>query len=140
MSAVDKAIEILGMTRDGEDLAPQDLKLVELTVNNWCNEPGMRAFETLHSRVTTGTYTKPWHCEEEHVTKDHQGYVYWKGIEVEHFTFHHAEEEHAATRCLARRCQFLEAHGVEVSCKNVVWSFSEICHMHGTTAEEVDHG
>jgi len=38
------AIEILKATNDGDNLAPVDLKLVELAVNRYLNEAGEVAF------------------------------------------------------------------------------------------------
>jgi hypothetical protein len=51
-----KAIEILQRTHDGDDLAPQHLKLIELAVNDVLTESGQVAFEQLHTQVTGGTY------------------------------------------------------------------------------------
>lgn len=47
LTVADKAIEILRQTRDGDTLEPRDLKLVEMAVNDFLNEDGKQAFETL---------------------------------------------------------------------------------------------
>src|SRR5712692_2689481 len=52
MTNCEKAIEILHRTHDGDDLAPQHLKLVELAVNEVLTESGQVAFEQLHTQVT----------------------------------------------------------------------------------------
>ena len=49
MTNCEKAIEILQRTHDGDDLAPQHLKLVELAVNDMVTEVGQAAFEQLYT-------------------------------------------------------------------------------------------
>jgi hypothetical protein len=61
MTNCEKAIEILQRTHDGDDLAPQHLKLVELAVNDMVTEVGMAAFEQLYTQTTGGTYVQPWY-------------------------------------------------------------------------------
>ncbi len=60
-----------------------------------------------------------------HLTQDGEGYVYWKGAHVEHYSFRHEDHEREITEAheLARRCEFLEALGVPVTCGTAVWSF-----------------
>lgn len=80
------ACEILRATHDGDDLAPPDLKIVELAVNGFLNERGKALFLELHRNATKPEgYTQPWFLGIEHLTRDHQRYVYWKGVRVEHF-------------------------------------------------------
>ncbi len=50
MTNCEKAIEILQRTHDGDDLAPQHLKLVELAVNDMVTDVGQAAFEQLYSK------------------------------------------------------------------------------------------
>ena len=94
---IEQAIEILRDSRDGEDLDPPHLSLVEAAVNNNLTERGIEAFHQLHAEVTSGKYVKPWLCGVEHVTRDLQGYIYWKGNRIEHFTFSAMD----AVRCKA---------------------------------------
>lgn len=109
----DKAIFILGRTNDGDDLAPKDLRLLEMAVNNHLNDRGVAAFEEIYDRVLTGQYHQPWFHGQEHLTKDHQGYVYWKGSQVEHFSYHNADDERAAAIELAMQCRELDRLGVK---------------------------
>lgn len=113
----DKAIEILRQTRDGDTLEPRDLKLVEMAVNNFLNEEGKRAFETLFSSVVSGAYasTPHWFHGIEHMTRDHQGYVYWKGKHIEHYSHSDPSESRRDALELADRCRALEAKGFPVS-------------------------
>jgi len=52
------ALEIIIATNDGDDLAPQHLKLVEMAVNGFLNDKGQQAFEDLLANVRSG-YTPP---------------------------------------------------------------------------------
>jgi hypothetical protein len=115
-SLIDQSIEILRDSRDGEDLEPAHLSLVEAAANNLLTERGVQAFQQLHAEVTSGKYTKPWLCGVEHVTRDHQGYVYWKGNRIEHFTFSamDAPQLKATTQRLAEKCRRIEELGLPV--------------------------
>ena len=66
MPAIDDALEILRATRDGEDLAPEHLKLVEIAVNGWLSEAGEIAFAELLANVRGG-YVRPWLHGVEHL-------------------------------------------------------------------------
>ena len=81
----DVAIDILRATKDGNDLSPPDLYLVECAANNVLNEKGEAAFADLHRRIAEGTYRPQWLQGVEHLTRSHGGYVYWKGQEIEHW-------------------------------------------------------
>lgn len=128
MSAVtDEAIEILQATNDGDDLAPEDLKLLELGVNGFLNEAGDVAFGALVAKVREG-YQRPWFHGIEHLTLDHVGYVYWKGQQVEHYTigtFAYTDRGVLAAKEVARRCRALERAGEAVSTRSVIWDWSE---------------
>ncbi|HEV2327636.1 MAG TPA: hypothetical protein VGY56_02480 [Verrucomicrobiae bacterium] len=117
MNYCDKSIVILCRTNDGNNLAPIHLKLVELAVNGWLSEQGEVAFEELYQSVLKG-YTKPWHCGVEHVTKDHEGYIYWKGVRIEHFSFHSYDDVRKATEALGAACRHLEATNQSISFSN----------------------
>lgn len=115
-SLIEQSIEILRDSRDGEDLDPAHLSLVEAAVNNNLTERGVEAFRQLHAEVTSGKYIKPWLCGVEHVTRDLQGYIYWKGNRIEHFTFSAMDAAHlkAITQRLVERCRHIEALGLPV--------------------------
>ena len=88
----DMIIEILEKTNDGNDLSPLHLKLVELTANDFLSEAGEIALYELYANVKKG-YVKPWFLGVEHMTQDHEGFVYWKGIQVEHYS--HMDDKQA---------------------------------------------
>jgi hypothetical protein len=115
-SLIEQSIEILRDSRDGEDLDPAHLSLVEAAVNNNLTERGVQVFHQLHAEVTSRKYIKPWLCGVEHVTRDLQGYVYWKKNRIEHFTFSAMDAVHlkAITKRLAEKCRHIEALGLPV--------------------------
>ena len=122
----DLACEILEKTDDGDDLDPRDLKLVESAVNGFLTEAGYQAFKELHQNVLKG-YTKPWFADIEHMTRDHVGYIYWKGHQVEHYDspWAYTKEGKEAAEELARRCRILEAEGQELNSNTTIWRWPE---------------
>lgn len=125
-SLTDHAIEILQKTNDGEDLDPKHLKIVEYAVNGLLNQTGLHLFYDLLENVRGG-YVRPWFHGVEHVTRNHQGYVLWKGVAIEHYSGAYAHSDEAAEniRELARRCAILEGKGVTPDTNSVVWRWSE---------------
>ena len=112
----DQAIEIIAATRDGEDLDPQHLKLVELAVNGFLNETGKAAFQELLANVHSG-YVKPWFHGTLHITRNHQGYIFYKTHFIEHFDADYAMSDRAKayTQQLASACQILEGKRITPS-------------------------
>jgi hypothetical protein len=125
-SPPDAAIDILRLTRDGEDLDPKHLKLVELAVNGMLNETGLHLFRELHAQVQKG-YVKPWFHGVENITRNHEGYILWRGKPIEHFSCKYAVSDEAATyvKELARRCAILESHGITPDTTHVVWRWND---------------
>jgi hypothetical protein len=121
------AIEIIRATHDGDRLSPPHLKLVESAVNGFLNEAGDVAFCELYALATSpGGYVAPWYHGIEHMIQDHEGYVYWKGRQVEHYSFREYDKAEIAAQELARRCRILESRGVEVNTTNAIWKWEEI--------------
>jgi len=123
-STCDKACEILHKTRDGEDLDPQHLKLLEMAVNGFLNDEGKAAFEELYTKVQAG-YQKPWFHGIEHLTRDHVGYVLWKGKRVEHYDspWAYSAKAKKSAEEVARRCRILESRGEIPTTHNVIWTW-----------------
>ncbi|MBI1384741.1 MAG: hypothetical protein GC150_07520 [Rhizobiales bacterium] len=121
------ALFVLRETRDGDDLAPEHLALVQRIVNGPVDERAEVAFQALVAAVRTG-YTRPAFHGITHLTIDHEGYVYWKGEEVEHFEPGWARSTEAAVEAteVARCCRILEARGVPVNTTSVIWRWEEI--------------
>jgi len=122
----DKACEILRRTRDGEDLSPEHLWMVQEMVNGRLNELGEQEFEKLYQLALQG-YKKPWFHGIENLTIDHAGYVFWKGKVVEHYNspWKWSAEAKAAAEDLARRCRHLESLGVEPTTTSAVWEWEK---------------
>jgi hypothetical protein len=151
-SLIEQSIEILDRSRDGNDLEPFHLSLVQAAVNNHLTARGVEAFHQLYDSVTSGQYAKPWLAGVEHVTRDHQGYIYWKGSRVEHFTFSVMEEDQLkhTTQRLAERCRHIEALGLPVCGHSYFndWlqempldfpqAYKELLHFTGTPYEHED--
>jgi hypothetical protein len=107
-------LEIIQATNDGDDLDPAHLKLVELAVNGQLNEAGKTAFAELLTNVRSG-YVKPFLHGAEHITRDHDGTIYWKGKHrIEHFSsaYVHTDAAKDYVRQLAEACTALEAKGI----------------------------
>lgn len=124
---MNKALEILQNSDDGNKLDPGDLKLVEAAVNGWLSEAGEAAFYDLHQRVMSNTYVKPWLQGIEHLTRDHQGYVYWKGQEIDHWCgdLPYSERGKREAQMLRDRCLILEAAGKVIDTYSVIWNWPE---------------
>jgi hypothetical protein len=151
-SLIEQSIEILDRSRDGNDLEPFHLSLVQAAVNNHLTARGVDAFHQLYDSVTSGQYAKPWLAGVEHVTRDHQGYIYWKGSRIEHFTFSVMEEDQLkhTTQRLAERCRHIEALGLPVCGHSYFndWlqempldfpqAYKELLHFTGTPYEHED--
>lgn len=124
----DMACEILRKTNDGDDLDPMHLWLVQEAVNDHLNEKGEALFQELHTQVTGGNYKKPWVHGVEHLTRDHKGYIYWKGHQVDHYSFYGKgayEREKAAAEELGRRCRILESKGVIPTTATAIWNWDK---------------
>ncbi len=121
----DKACEILRATTDGNDLDPNDLYLLQEAVNDNLTEYGWQAFDELCGKVREG-YIKPYLHGIEHLTIDHEGFVYWKGQHVEHYNQPWAYSKEGKTEALevARRCKILEAEGKPISTTSIIWTWN----------------
>jgi len=120
----EKACAILQKTNDGDDLDPRDLKLLEMAVNEFLNEEGKKAFEELYTNVQAG-YKKPWLHGIEHLTRNHVGYVLWKGKIVEHYDspWAYSTKAKKSAEEVARRCRILESRGEIPTTHNVIWTW-----------------
>jgi len=120
----DICIEILQKTNDGDKLSPPHLRLVEIAVNNGLSESGEIALNKLHQNVLRG-YKPDWFHGIEHLTIDHEGYVYWKNIQVEHYTpsWAYSAEARVSAIELVDRCRIVEKRGDKPTTCSVIWNF-----------------
>lgn len=130
MKNIDKALFILSNTNDGDDLTPEHLKLVEGAVNGNLTMLGFELFLELYQNFQNG-YKKPWFHGIENLTIDHEGYVYWKGQHVEHYTLSWAFSDKAKQQAkeLADRCLHLEKHNVPVSIRTAIWTWENYANL-----------
>ncbi len=117
----EKAIAIISLTHDGNDLSPEHLHLTECAVNGFLSDEGWRVFESIYEEVINGRYRQPWLQGIEHLTVDHEGYIYFKGHRVEHYDRPYALDNREDLEDLAARCQHLEQLGVELNVTNAIW-------------------
>ena len=129
----EKACAILKKTKDGDLLEPQDLKLTEYAVNGFLNEERREIFEKLYQRVVIDeNYIRPYLHGIENMSRDHEGYIYYKNMYVEHYDRDYMYSEAAKNELteLKRRCEFLERKGIEVSNSNVIWGWDKYADEH----------
>lgn len=69
----------------------------------------------------------PWFQNIEHITRDAEGQILWKGHVIEHFDLAQAENTRSReyVRELARRCVILEQHNVIPSVLTVICTWQE---------------
>jgi hypothetical protein len=120
------AIDILTRTSDGDDLAPTRSEVARKRRQRTPHRKGKIAFADLNKRVVNG-YVRLWFRGVEHVTIDHEGYIYWRGNHVEHYCIRlmTAERQQSETEGLARRCLIVEGRGLAVSSTNLIWHWIE---------------
>jgi hypothetical protein len=129
-SLIDRAIAILRHTRDGNDLSPSDLGLVELMVNASAfgvSEEAEAVFESLYQRVIDGRYdaSSQYLHGVEHLTRDHQGYILWRGRRIEHYSYRNRDDERIAAEKLGARCRSLEARDIPVTGRSAIMPIYE---------------
>lgn len=120
MTLIEKALEIIQKTNDGNNLSPSDLHITECAVNGFLTEEGEKYFFNLYTKVQDGIYKAPFFHGVENITIDHEWYVYWKGIQVEHFSLDCmttvTQKKYAEDVSLT--CQWLEQSGKLVNSMN----------------------
>ncbi len=123
-STTEKVIAILQRTSDGNRLSPEDLNLTQQAINDGLTERGLTVFEDLYQRVNEGRYERPWLYGIEHLTREHGGYIKWRGKTVEHYSFRDSEAEREAAEKLAANCRALEAKGFPVNWNTMAPGFT----------------
>lgn len=120
--------EILQLSNDGEDLSPTHLKLIENSVNFGLNEQGKIVLDGVLKALKDGTYKAPWLLGVKGMTQDHEGYIYYHGAHVEHYTnryFKNEAEIKEKLEELKKRCETLKKNGLQVSCGNAIWLWNK---------------
>lgn len=122
----DQSIEILQATNDGNKLAPRHLYLLQEGINGNLSEEGVEALLQLHKEVCIDkTYDplKVYYFGVEHMTRDHTGYIYFKGHHIDHFSYGRGrgEEEKAALVRAQKICLLLEKKGHPIDSSTYCW-------------------
>lgn len=120
---------MLRNTSDGDDLDRSELAMVEAVTNygySALTAKGLQRWKQLVDAVAAGTYVRPWLHQQEHLSRDNQGYVYWRGARIEHYSFRHRSEERAAAESLAQCCRLIERRGATVTSALVSAVWDEI--------------
>jgi len=106
------AILILQKTRDGDALTPGHLQLVECVVSSGLSgltDRGTQEWNRLIGLVHgPAGYSRDWLHDVENLTMDSQGWVYWRGQKVDHYSHNDLEERHRAAARLGILCRHLE--------------------------------
>jgi hypothetical protein len=125
-SSCEKAIAIIHNTQDGDLLSPSHLKLTEMAVNGLLNDRGVEAFNKLYEEVISGEYKQPFFHDVEYMTQNHEGYILFKGKEVEHYSIPWAYSADAKNSLikLQMQCLFLESKGITPSPSSCVWHWN----------------
>ena len=116
--------DILQLSNDGDDLAPEHLKLIEISANHGLNKRGEQELQDIYNNLKEGKYKAPWFMGVSGMTQDHEGYIYYHGKHVEHYTnsaFENAEAIKKDLIELKNRCELLIKNNVEVTAGNTVW-------------------
>jgi hypothetical protein len=126
-----EAVDILRATDDGDELDGADLALLQDVVNSrgsCLSERGGQYWAALHQSATSGSYVKRWFCGIKNLTRDAQGYVYWRGKQVEHYSYQpeHRAKMIAAARILASVCTRIESSGEQVTGSAVSRTYREM--------------
>lgn len=119
-------LSILENTRDGNQLAPWHLSLVQAAIHQDLNDKGVTVFERLYHDVMAGNYRQPWLQDVEHMTCDHQGYIYYKGHYLEHFSRPYSKDQHPWLLELTSRCAHLESLGLTPNPGHAIFTWNWI--------------
>ena len=128
MSPHDQAIEILKFTDDGNQLSMDDLALLETVINSGLgalSPRGQQYWNELHEKAVKGEYVLPWLHGQQHLTKDQEGNVFWKGHHIEHYSFKDKAAEAVAARELARVCLTAESRGLAMTWASCLQIFQD---------------
>jgi hypothetical protein len=117
---------ILQNTDDGDELSGQHLGLVEAGANHNLTDEGKKALKELHDQVKSGQYELPAFHGIKNMTKDQEGYVYWKGKQIEHYSFDDYQDEEFSAKELEANILNLQAKGVEITGANILDNYDNL--------------
>lgn len=120
MKAIDKCLKIIELTNDGDKLSPNQLGLTELAVNGRLNELGLKKLDELYNKVINNEDYTEWLNNITFMTIDHEGYVYFKRKDLEHYNtpWAYSEEGIMETLRLQKICILMENNNEEICFRN----------------------
>lgn len=119
----EKCCKILQLTDDGDELIGCDLKLVENAVNGMLSPRGEVVLHQLLVKCENG-YERPNFFDIPNLTRDEEGFVFWRGKQIEHYDHDHWAQEgwlkdmKKDAEDLARGCLWLEENLIKVNFTN----------------------
>lgn len=126
---IEQALSIISSTEDGDLLDPSDLALTQAVVNGQeLTEKGWEYWTRLHAATQDGSYVKRHFCGIPGLTRDGEGYVYWNGTNVEHYSYPQERTQQMidSARVLAAICKTLDQRGTKVSWAAISAVYEEI--------------
>lgn len=131
-----EAIAILKATNDGNQLDPSDLRMLQDVVNGGFAAMTPEAKDYWKKMVETtasGQYKSRWFCGLKDLTRNHEGYVSWKGHHVEHYSFPESRRQEMiySARRLAAVCMKIESAGDKVDSRTVTEMYQNIEYAEG---------
>lgn len=133
-NTIHMCLDILEKTNDGNDLGPDDLSFIQSCVNAFQSvdsgeyPKALEALTQLYTEVKAGTYKPAWFCDVEYMTQDHEGYIYFKGQHVEHFTnYAYPSYEKMKLDCqnLQHACLVFEKQGRDINSWAIIFYICE---------------
>jgi len=136
-SHMDEALAVLQGTHDGDDLTQEDLALLETIVNfgpEALTERGRNLWSQLVGAAREGKYQRPWLHGVIGLTKSQDGYVYWHGAAVEHYSHKDPVKEARDAKELGMACTLAERRGLPVNWGNISKIFDDLRFGQGIVA------
>lgn len=126
---IEQALSIISSTEDGDLLDPSDLGLTQAVVNGQeLTDKGWEYWTRLYEATKDGSYVKRHFCGIPGLTRDSEGYVYWRGAKVEHYSYpqERTQQMISSARVLAAICTTLDQRGTKVSWSAISAVYEEI--------------
>ena len=115
--------EIMSLTNNGRDLDFQNLKRLNVYFDGYKTEFPKEEevhYAELLGKARNGVFNTPWFHGVENMTMDSQGYIYWRGNHIDHYSFDDLLAERESLLDLEKQCLILESKGFDVDARNVL--------------------
>jgi hypothetical protein len=122
-ATIDKVLEMLTLTNNGQTLAPESLAIIQASLNPLYGNSFEKQFplDMLYQSIKNQRYLPSWFADTQFLTADNDGYIYYKGYRVEHV---HSSVQHIYKHLhrpadLVELCEKCEAIGLTPSIKTL---------------------